>query len=105
MKKLLAVAAVAEVVTGMVLLVVPSLVVNLLFGAGIADIGVVTSRFAGLALIAMGVACWPFGASRRALYGMFTYSSLATLGLSFTSLSAANGTARFCGPQLCCMHS
>ena len=86
MKKLLAVAAVAEVVTGMVLLVVPSLVVKLLFGADIAGIGVVTSRFAGLALIALGVACWPFGSAPRALYGMFTYSSLATLGLLYLAL-------------------
>ena len=86
MKKLLAVAAVAEVVTGMALLVVPSLVVKLLFGAGIAEIGVVTSRFAGLALIALGVACWPFGSAPRALYGMFTYSSLATLGLLYLAL-------------------
>lgn len=86
MKKLLAVAAVAEVVTGMALLVVPSLVVKLLFGAGIAEIGGVTSRFAGLALIALGVACWPFGSAPRALYGMFTYSSLATLGLLYLAL-------------------
>jgi len=70
------------------LLVVPSLVVNLLFGADIADIEVVTSRFAGLALIALEVACWPFGSAPRALYGMFTYSSLATLGLLYLALGA-----------------
>jgi hypothetical protein len=56
MKKLLTIAAMAEVVTGMALIVVPSLIVRLLFGADIAGIGVVTSRFAGLALIALGVA-------------------------------------------------
>jgi hypothetical protein len=86
MKKLLTLAAVAEVVTGMALIVVPSLVVKLLFGADIADIGVVTSRFAGLALIALGVACGPFESASRALYGMLTYGSLATLGLLYLAL-------------------
>jgi hypothetical protein len=86
MKKLLTVAAVAEVVTGVALIVVPSLVVKLLFGADIADIGVVTSRFAGITLIALGVACGPFESASRALYGMLTYGSLATLGLLYLAL-------------------
>ena len=86
MKKLLALAAIAEAVTGLVLLVYPSIVVSLLFGADIADIGDVTSRFAGLALIALGVACGPFESASRALYGMLTYTSLATLGLLYLAL-------------------
>jgi hypothetical protein len=86
MKKLLTVAAVAEVVTGVALILAPSLVVKLLFGADIPDIGVVTSRFAGLSLIALGVACGPFESASRALYGMLTYSSLATLGLLYFAL-------------------
>ena len=86
MKKPLTVAAVAEVVTGVALMVVPSLVIKLLFGAEVANIGVVTSRFAGLALIALGVACGPFESASRALYGMLTYSSLATLSLLYLAL-------------------
>ena len=86
MKKLLALAAIAEAVTGLVLLVYPSIVVSVLFGADIADIGDVTSRFAGLALIALGVACGPFESASRALYGMLTYTSLATLGLLYLAL-------------------
>ena len=49
----LAVAAAGEVLTGLVLLVYPSIVIKLLFGADIADIGVVISRFAGVALISL----------------------------------------------------
>ena len=86
MRKVLVFAAVGEATTGMALLVVPSLVVKLLFGADIADIGVVTSRFAGVALIALAVACWPFGSASRAVCGMLTYSSLATLGLLYLAL-------------------
>jgi len=79
--RLLAVAAAGEALTGVVLLVYPSIVVKLLFDADIAGIGVATSRFAGLALTALGVACRPLESASRALYGMLTYGSLATLGL------------------------
>jgi len=76
--RLLAVAAAAEALTGLVLIVYPPLVIKLLFAAEIAGIGVVISRFAGLALTVLGVACWPYGSAPRALCGMLTYSSLAT---------------------------
>lgn len=85
--RLLTIAAAAEALTGLVLLVCPTIVVKLLFGADIAGIGVVTSQFAGLALLALGVACWPCGSASSALYGMLTYSSLATLGLLYLALS------------------
>ena len=82
--RLLAVTAAGEALTGLVLLVYPSIVVKLLFNADIAGIGVVISRFAGLVLLALGVACWP---GFRALCGMLTYSALATLGLLYIALS------------------
>ena len=104
MKKLLAVTVVLEVLTGMALIVVPSLVVKLLFGAEIAGIATVTSQFAGLALMSLGVACWPCGSASSALYGMLTYSSLATLGLLYVVLGTS-GMARFYGRQSCCMQS
>jgi hypothetical protein len=95
MKKLLALAAVLEALTGLVLIVCPSIVVKLLFGADIAGIAVVTSRFAGLALISLGVACWPCRSASYALYGMLTYGSLATLGLLYLALGG-----RWNGPLL-----
>ena len=85
-KRVLAVAAVAEALTGVVLLVYPLIVIKLLFGADVSGIGDVTSRFAGLALIALGVACGPFESASRALYGMLTYGLLATLGLLYLAL-------------------
>jgi len=72
--RLVAVAAAAEALTGLVLVVYPLMVIKLLFGAEITGIAVVISRFAGLALIALGVACWPYGFASRALCGMLTYS-------------------------------
>jgi hypothetical protein len=59
LKKLLTLAAIGETATGFALLIVPSLVVRLLFDAEIVGAGVVMSRLLGIALIGLGVACWP----------------------------------------------
>ena len=79
--KILSLAASAEAGTGLLLLVSPSLVVRLLFGAEISGAGVIMSRLAGIALIGLGVACCPGDSSVQQLYGMFTYSTLAMLYL------------------------
>jgi hypothetical protein len=82
MKKIiLAVAAAAEAGTGLLLLVSPSLVVSLLFGTEVGGIATVMSRLAGIALVALAVACWPSKSVVQPLYGMLTYSALAMLYL------------------------
>lgn len=80
---LLAVASVGEAVTGLVLLVYPPIVIRLLFGADIAGAGIVMSRIAGIALIALGIACWPGG---TAPCGLLSYSALATLYLLYLGI-------------------
>ena len=79
MKKVLVIAAVAEVATGLALLIVPSLVGQLLLGAELAGLAVTVARVAGIALIALGVACWP----GTPLIGMVTYSAAVTLYLAY----------------------
>jgi len=86
MKKMLALAAAGEGITGLALLVVPSIVVRLLFGAEIAGAGVVVSRMAGISLVALGLACWPGGGADRGLCGMLIYSFLAALYLAYLGL-------------------
>ena len=83
MKKLLTLAAIGEAATGLALLVVPSLVGRLLFGAEFSGASVVIGRVTGIALIALGVACWPGTDTRQASYGMVTYSVLAMLYLTY----------------------
>jgi Na+-driven multidrug efflux pump len=83
MKKLLAIAAVAEAGTGLILLFYPPIVVRLLFAAEIAGAAVVVSRFAGISLIALGIACWPGHGAKWTLCGMLTYSLLVTLYLIY----------------------
>jgi len=81
MRKLLALAALGEAATGLILVVYPPIVVRLLFGAEIVGAGVIMSRIAGIALIGLGVACWPGNSAVQQLYGMLTYSVLAMLYL------------------------
>ena len=59
MKKVLVVAAIAEAVTGLALMVMPSLLGRLLLGEELAGAAIPVARVAGIALIALGIACWP----------------------------------------------
>jgi hypothetical protein len=82
MKKLLALAAVVEAATGLALIVAPSLVGRLLLGAEFTGVAMPVARVLGIALIALGVACWP----GPALLGMLTYGALVTAYLLYLAL-------------------
>ena len=79
MNKVLVFAAIAEAVTGLALLIVPSLVGWLLLGEELTGIAIPVARVTGIALIALGVACWP----GTPLAGMLTYSAAVTLYLAY----------------------
>jgi hypothetical protein len=83
MKKVLTVAAVAEAATGMALLIVPSLVGRLLLGAELTGVAIPVARVLGIALVALGVCCWP---GSTALCGMLTYGALVTLYLAYLGI-------------------
>ena len=83
MKKVLIFAAVAEAATGMALLIVPSLVGQLLLGEDLTGIAVAVARVAGIALIGLGVACWP----GPPLLGMLIYSAAVALYLAYLGLA------------------
>lgn len=79
-KKLLALAAVAEAAMGLALLVYPPIIVKLLLGLDdLAGAGLVIARVTGIALIGLGVSCWP---GSTVLLGMLTYSAVLTLYLA-----------------------
>ena len=79
MKNVLIFAAIAEAATGLALLIVPSLVGQVLLGEELTDIAVPVARVAGIALIALGIACWP----GPPLVGMLTYGTLVTIYLAY----------------------
>ena len=83
MKRVLVFAAVGEALTGAALLLVPSLVGQLLLGAELTGMSVTVARVAGIALIGLGVACWP----GTPLVGMLTYSVGITLYLAYVGLA------------------
>jgi len=98
MKNLLTVTAIAEFGTGFVLVSFPGLLTVLLFGSSIdTPIALIIARVAGLAIIALGVACWfarndvQSPATMGLVIAMFIYNSGTSLlfiyaGLSFISL-------------------
>jgi hypothetical protein len=86
MNRVLIFAAVGEAATGMALLIAPSLVGRLLLGEELAGIAIPVARVAGIALIALGVACWP----GTPLLGMLTYSAAVTLYLAYVGLSGGS---------------
>jgi len=83
MKKILVFAAVGEEATGLALLIIPTLVGQLLLGEELTGVAIPVARVAGIALIALGVACWP----GTPLVGMLTYSATVTLYLAYVGFA------------------
>jgi hypothetical protein len=84
MKQSLGLTAIIEAATGLALIIAPSLVGRLLFGAEFTGVANPAARVTGIALLALGVGCWP-GSS--ALYGMLIYSALVTLYLAYVGFA------------------
>jgi hypothetical protein len=83
MRRVLTFAAVGEAATGLALLVVPSLVGQLLLGERPTGVAIPVARVAGIALIGLGIACWP----GPPLVGMLTYSTVVTLYLAYLGVA------------------
>ena len=69
------------------MLIAPSLVSQLLLGELLAGTAVPITRVAGVALIGLGIACWP----GPPLAGMLTYSAMFTLYLSYLGFAGLIG--------------
>ena len=83
MRRVLILTAVLEAATGVALLIVPSLVGWLLLGEELTGIAIPVARVAGIALIALGITCWP----GTPLVGMLTYSAAVTLYLAYVGFA------------------
>ena len=98
MRRVLALAAVGEIATGLALLVVPSLVGRLLLGEELAGVAIPVARVAGIALIGLGIACWP----GTPLIGMLIYSTAVALYLAYVGF-AGGSAGCCCGRRSRCM--
>ncbi len=83
MIRVLDLAAFGEMATGLALVVVPSFVGQVLLGEVLTGPAVPTARVAGIALIALGLACW----KNSGLLGMLIYSAAVTFYLAFFGLT------------------
>ncbi|HRH15217.1 MAG TPA: hypothetical protein PK225_12800 [Azonexus sp.] len=86
MKKVLVLAAVAEATTGLALLIAPSLVGHLLFGSELTGVAEAVARVTGIALVALGIACWP----GTPLVGMLIYSAAVMLYLAYLGFTGGS---------------
>src|SRR5262245_27519655 len=80
----LTVAAIGEDIIGLALLIAPSPVGRLLLGAPLGDIAELLARVLGIALLALGIACWP-GPARL---GMLLYGGAVAAYLAYVALFA-----------------
>jgi hypothetical protein len=85
MKNALTFTAIAEAATGLGLLIVPSLVGQLLLGEPFTGVAMPVARVAGIAILALAIACWP----GPPLVGMLIYSALVTLYFSYLGFAGA----------------
>jgi hypothetical protein len=87
LKKILAFAAVVEMGTGLALMIDPRMVVALLLGPNAPVEEIPLGRFPGIAILALGLACWPSRrraeSSSSAFRGMLLYNVLIALFLVY----------------------
>ena len=86
MQRALIVAAVAEIATGLALVFAPALVGQVLLGAALTGLAATVARVAGIALIGLGVACWPGPPT----VGMLIYSATAAVYLALLGLAGGS---------------
>lgn len=84
-RKLVMLSAAIEMATGLALIAVPALAARLLLGVGLSQSGIAVTRLTGIALLCLGLACWPNagGSTQPAIRALFTYNLLAALYLGY----------------------
>ena len=83
MKYALTFTAIAEAATGLGLLIAPPLVGQLLLGEPFTGVAIPVARVAGIAILALAIACWP----GPPLVGMLAYSAMTTSYLAYVGLA------------------
>ena len=103
--RILAFASIVEVGTALILLLDPAIVVKLLLGVEISGTVAIVGRCFGIALLALGAACWPSGqtAERRAstFRAMLIYNALIAAYLAYLyAVEHVGGTLLWPGAAL-----
>jgi hypothetical protein len=80
-----------EVLTGLWLVVAPSLLARLLFGSDLNGAGSATGRISGLVMVCLAVACWPHDAEIGQSGALIPLAALSWLAVAFLAVSGAAG--------------
>jgi len=83
MSRALVLAAVGEIATGVALLLVPSLAGQMLLGVELAGVAIPIARVTGIALVGLGIACWP----GPPLAGMLAYGGAVAVYLAYLGIA------------------
>jgi hypothetical protein len=90
-RKILTFSALVETGTGLALMVAPALVARLLLSSAVLPQGIALARIAGVALLALGAACWQSPtqpANRPEVFrGMLLYNALIASYLAFLGVA------------------
>jgi hypothetical protein len=99
-RQLLTIATLAECLAGLALMVNPDAAVTLLLGAKPGAVELMIGRIAGVALLALGIACWgaradPGGAAQRGTLRAITIYNVGAglLLIAFVATGKASGVA------------
>jgi hypothetical protein len=94
--KVFAFASFVEFGTGIAVIIGPVLIVRLLLGEEVAGVGVAVARCFGVALLSLGLACWPIGAPVRsdsaAFRAMLVYNAVIAVFLVYLAATGVSGT-------------
>ena len=92
LRRVLVFTTVVEMGTGVAFMADPAIVVTLLLGADVAGTGIPLGRCFGIALLALGMACWPSHESgagtRPARRAMLAYNALIAAFLAWLGIAA-----------------
>src|SRR5262245_57909416 len=86
-------AAWVEILVGISFLLVPNAQSQMIFGATPEGIGVTWARFAGVALIGLGIACLPsnFAGTRQGVRGLLIFNIGATIFFAWVAVATSFG--------------
>jgi hypothetical protein len=83
-KSLVKLSAAIEALTGVALILTPSLVATLLLGVGLDRSGIAIARLTGIALLCFSLACWPGDhVNGNAVFALLSYNVLAAVYLAY----------------------
>ncbi len=93
--KILRFASTVEIGTGAILIVAPAIVCRLLLGVEISGTATMLGRFFGIALLCLGIACWPgadpAGPGSAPIVAMLTYNAVIALSLTYVGFGETGG--------------